>query len=178
VKKYGYEEYKTRLMLDPARPQQISVELSPKTGFKAALRSMIIPGWGQRYTDRKTKGFVYSVLFFGAGLTLLDIENKFQDSEDEYLERLGEYDAAVGRGVSIYELTRYHAALVDAQQEAYDAEDDRRITAGVVAGIWGLNVLDAFLFAPRERAAFGIKGIAVVPSADAQGVRLTLTGAF
>jgi len=178
VKKYGYEDYKTRLMLDPARPQQISVELSPKTGFKAALRSMIIPGWGQRYADRKTKGFVFSVLFVGASLALLDNASKFQDREDEYLARLGEYDAAVGRGASIDELTRYHATLVEAQQQAYDAEDDRRIVAGVVAGVWGLNVLDALLFAPRERATFSIKGIAVVPSADAQGVRLTLFRAF
>jgi hypothetical protein len=178
VKKYGYEGYKTRLMLDPARPQQISVELAPKTGFKAALRSMIIPGWGQRYTDRRTKGFVFSVLFFGAGLTLLDSENKFQDREDAYLARLSEYDAALARGASIDELTRYHAALVDAQQRAYDAEDNRRIAAGVVAGIWGLNVLDALLFAPKDRATFSIKGISMAPSADAQGVRLTLSRAF
>lgn len=178
VKKYGYEDYKTRLALDPAHPQQISVELSPKTGFKAALRSMIIPGWGQRYEDRKTKGFMFSVLFVGAGLVLLDNQNKFQDREDAYLTRLAEYDAALNGGASIDELTGYHAALVDAQHRAYDAEDNRRIAAGVVAGIWGLNVLDAILFAPRERATFSIKGIAMTPSADAQGVRLTLSRAF
>jgi len=178
VQKYGYEDYKTRLILDPAHPQQLSVELSPKTGFKAALRSIIIPGWGQRYEDRKTKGFMFSVLFVGAGLILLDNENKFQDREDAYLARLAEYDVAVSRGASIDELTGYHAALVDAQQHAYDAEDNRRISAGVVAGIWGLNVLDALLFAPKERATFSIKGIAVAPSADGQGVRLTLSRTF
>lgn len=178
VKKYGYEDYKTRLMLDPARPQQISVELSPRTGFKAALRSMIIPGWGQRYTNRKTKGFMFSVLFVGAGLTLLNNENKFQDREDAYLARLDEYDAAVRRGATIDELSRYHVALVDAQERTYDAESDRRIAAGVVVGIWSLNVLDALLFAPRERATFNIKGVALAPSADAQGVHLTLSRAF
>jgi hypothetical protein len=178
VKKYGYENYKTRLVLDPVHPQQISVELSPKTGFKAALRSMIIPGWGQMYEARKSRGYMFGVLFVGAGLVLIDNQNKFQDREDAYLARLAEYDGAVRSGASIDELTGYHAALVDAQRKAYDAEDNRRVAAGVVAGIWGLNVLDAILFAPRERATFSIKGIAVAPSVDAQGVSLTLSRAF
>jgi len=178
VKKFGYEDYHTHLILNPAQPQQISVELSPKTGVKAAMRSMIVPGWGQRYVDRKTKGFIFSLLFVGAGLVYLDRENEFQDLEDAYLARLEDYDAALGRGASIDELRHYHSSLVSAQQDAYDAEDDRRIAVGVVAGIWGLNVLDALLFTPKERAGFSIKGIALAPSVSAQGVRLALTRAF
>ena len=178
VKKHGYEDYKTCLILDPARSQQVHVELSPKTGAKAALRSGLIPGWGQRYGERKTTGFLASVLFVGAGLTFLDAESTFQDREDDYSACLESYDAAVRRGTSIDELIRLHTALVDAQQEAYDAENNRRLTAGIVVGIWGLNVLDALLFTPNERATFSIKGIAIAPSADGQGVRLTLSKAF
>ena len=178
VKKFGYEEYRTRLLLNPAQPQQISVELSPKTGVKAAFRSMIIPGWGQRYANRKTTGFVFSLLFVGAGIAFLDCESEFQDREDIYQARLDEYDSALRRGTTIDELSQSHSALVDAQQDAYNAEDDRRIAAGIVAGIWGLNVLDALLFTPQERATFSIKGIAVAPSADADGFRLTLSRAF
>jgi hypothetical protein len=178
VKKNGYEDYRTRLLLNPAQPQQISVELSPKTGAKAAFRSMIIPGWGQRYGGRKTTGLVFSLLFVGAGIAFLDCQSEFRDREDAYLARLDEYDAAMKSGVTIDELAQYHSALVEAQEDAYDAEDDRRIAAGIVAGIWGLNILDALLFTPTERASFSIKGIAVAPSADAHGVRLTLSKAF
>lgn len=178
VKKYGYEDYRTRLMLDPAHPQQLNVELSPKTGLKAALRSAVIPGWGQRYNDHKTRSFVFASLFTGALVVFLTVDQDFRDREDDYLVRMGEYDDALLRGASMDELSARYGALVSAQEVAYDAESDRRIALGALVGIWGLNVLDAFLSVPDERATFAIKGVSVTPSAGTDGVQLTLSKAF
>lgn len=177
VTKYGFETYKTRLLLDPSKPQQVAVELSPKTAVKAALRSMVFPGWGQRYTDQKSKGFLFGACFTGAALVLLGTETKFQDRQDDYYNRLAEYDRAVARGATYEQLSVRYDALSAAQKKAYDAESGRRIAAGVVIGVWGLNVIDALLFSPNERATFSIKGLSVAPTAD-DGFRVTLSRAF
>lgn len=178
VKKYGYEDYRTQLLLDPAHPQQLNVELSPKTGLKAALRSTIIPGWGQRYNGHKTRSFAFASLFTGALVVFLAVDQDFRDREDDYLVRVDEYDDALLGGASIDELSARHRALVSAQEAAYEAESDRRIALGALVGIWGLNVLDAFLSVPDERATFAIKGVSVTPSAGTDGIQLTLSKAF
>lgn len=178
VRKHGYEDYKSSLLLDPAKPQQVLVGLSPKTAMKAGVRSMLIPGWGQRYSGNKNRGLLIGALFVGSALLLLDAHNTFQSREDEYLQRLAEYDHSVSRGGAIQELSPLYDALAAAQSKAYDAESRRRIAAGVVIGVWGLNVVDALLSAPGERATFSVKGVAVEPSAGADGLRVTLSKAF
>ncbi|MFZ1684374.1 MAG: PEGA domain-containing protein, partial [Candidatus Zixiibacteriota bacterium] len=44
VKRHGYENYKTHVMLDPNQPASLDVRLSPRTRIKAAARSLFIPG--------------------------------------------------------------------------------------------------------------------------------------
>ncbi|MEW5797029.1 MAG: DUF5683 domain-containing protein [Candidatus Zixiibacteriota bacterium] len=178
IRKLGFEEYRTNLLLDPQKPQQVLVELSPKTAAKAAVRSMVIPGWGQRYCGHKTRSIVFGVLFLGSAVALLDTHNEFKDREGTYLMRLAEYDRALVRGGTISELSALHAELASAQADAYDAEDDRRVAAFAMIGVWGLNVIDAFLSAPGERATFSIKGVGVEPAAYDDGFRVTFSRAF
>jgi hypothetical protein len=178
VTRHGYEKYRTRLVLDPSKPLQVDVDLSPRTGSKAALRSFFLPGWGQFYTEQKTKGFVFSLLFTGALLFYSSEHDDFKSKEDDYLRQLDEYDEALAQGSSYDELTHLHQRLITAQEDAYDAESDRRVAAGAVIGVWGLSVLDALLFSPSDPGTFSVKGVDIAPSAGADGVGLTLTKAF
>ena len=78
LKKHGYESYSSRVILDPTRQIEIDIQLSPKTQLKATVRSLFIPGWGQKYTDQKTKGFLFGALAIGSVLAYLtadDAEN-------------------------------------------------------------------------------------------------------
>jgi len=178
VKKQGFETYKTRILVDPQSPQQVNVDLSPRTAFKATARSMLVPGWGQFYSGRKTRGTILGTLFAGALVAYLGINSDFHDKDDVFRERLGEYDAAVAQGLSYDLLSVRYQALVKAQSAAYNAEDDRRVAIAAVAGIWGLNVLDAMLFSPGERATFTVKGISLAPSSNNGSPGLTLSKAF
>jgi len=178
INKHGYERYRTRLVLDPARPTAMDVQLTPKTGFKAALRSALIPGWGQYYGDQKTKGFTFGLMFAGAAAFFAIADNDLTNKENDYESRLRAYDDARAEGATYSELRRLHNDMAEAQKRAYDAEDVRRISIGVAAGVWGLNVLDALLFTPTDKATFSVKGLAVEPSADMQSVTVTLTKAF
>ena len=178
VRKHGYENYRTRLVLDPSQPQQLSVDLSPKTGGKAALRSALIPGWGQFYTEQKTKSFLFGAAFVGAVIAFVDVNDKFDTKQNEYLRRLGLYEDVQSGGGTFDDLSSKYQAMVLARQEAYDAENDRRVAIAAVAGIWGLNVLDALLFTPDERGTFSVKGLSVTPTTDNSGVGVNLSLAF
>ena len=178
VRKYGYESYSTILIIDPAQPQQINIKLSPKTAAKAALRSLFIPGWGQKYSGQKTKSFMFGALFFGSAINLYVTHDDYVDKRDEYSRRFGEYNEALAGGGNITDLNTRYAAMVDAQQVAYDAESDRRLATAITVGIWGLNLIDALFFTPSERATFSVKGLTIAPSANPSGAGVTLTMAF
>jgi len=178
VRKHGYESYSTTLILDPAQSQQINVKLSPKTTAKAVLRSFLIPGWGQRYSGQKTKSLLFSGLFIGSAINLYLQNDDFFTKRDEYVDRLDEYDVALAQGGNIADHERRYAAMVDAQQAAYDAESDRRLATAITVGIWGLNLIDALFFTPTERATFSVKGLTIAPSANPSGAGVTLTMAF
>ena len=178
IRKYGYETYKTRILIDPSKPQEIAVELKPKTTVKAVLRSAIFPGWGQRYTSQKGKGTFFNVLFVGSAVALFSTNSKFNDRRDDYDRSVTAYDNAVASGATYAELSNRFSAMNQAQAKAYDAETNRRIAAGIVVGVWGLNVLDALLFSPGERATFSIKGLSIAPTGDDGGFKVSLSRAF
>ncbi len=49
-------------------------------------------------------------------------------------------------------LLKLEQQLREDQQDAYDAENVRRVTIGAVAGVWALNLLDILLFFPTAKA--------------------------
>ena len=67
IKKHLYETYKTRVVFEPGRKMNLDVELTPKTRFKATVRSVFIPGWGQIYHGRTIKGYTFLTLFIATG---------------------------------------------------------------------------------------------------------------
>lgn len=178
VRKFGYEDYHTDVILDPSKQMLMEVTLSRKTGAKAAVRSMFIPGWGQRYTEQKVKGYTFTLLFAGAVAAYFVADHNFDIKNERYTRRLTEYDAAVDGGASVSELEDRLAAVGTAQEAAFDAEDLRRLSIGGAVGIWGLSVLDALLFSPGAPAAIDVEGMAISPRADSRGIGLTLSRAF
>lgn len=178
IKKSGYENYSTKLLLDPTTPLRVDVDLIPKTGFKAAVRSMFVPGWGQAYTGQKTKGATWAVLFSGAVAAYFVADQDFGNKKDDFEQSKKDLDEALASGAGGSEIERLWNARNQAQEEAYDAETMRRISIGAAAGVWGLNVLDALLFTRTERGTFNIKGVGVTPSTDGETVSLNLSKAF
>jgi len=177
LKRPGYETYSDRVVLDPTKKMEINVRLSPKTRFKAAVRSLFIPGWGQKYTDQKTKSCFFAALALGSVAAYLIADEDFDDKYDTFQGKLHDYDSTYAAG-SIEDLRRLKSELDAAQKEAYDAENVRRITTGAAIAVWGINVIDVLFFFPEQRATLSVKGLAVRPSADSDKVGLTISKAF
>lgn len=174
VKRFGYDTYTTRVVVDPSHPIEVDVRLSKKTRFKAVLRSMLIPGWGQHYSGQKAKGGIFTGASFASVIAYWVAESWFRDQKDELDLVSRKYEGLM----SLEEKQRMWPELVEAQGDAYNAETNRRIHIGMVAGVWALNVIDAYFFFPEDRGTFSIKGLTLTPTIDGQGPGLTLTRSF
>lgn len=174
VRMYGYETYRTHVLLDPTKQIELDVRLSPKTRFKAGLRSLVFPGWGQWYSNQPTKGLVFTTLAVGSGLVFLLAETDYRDKRDGYRDLVDEFDDAE----TLDEQRRILPLLTAAQEEAYDAETVRQFTAGALVGVWALNVLDAIILFPERRGTVSAKGLTIGPSIDLGLPGLTISTSF
>lgn len=177
VKLDGHEKYSSLINLDPSQQTEIDVRLARKTRVKSAARSMFIPGWGQRYAGQGTKGYAFTMLAAGAAAAFLIADNDFDSKYDEFVDLRDRYDSLRVHG-TVDELAALSPELNRTQDDAYDAENMRRITIGAAIGVWALNVIDALLFFPDNNASFRVKGLTVTPEADLKNMGVQLTWAF
>ena len=177
ISKSGYETHRSQVLLDPMRPSEINVTLKPKTRFKSTLRSLAIPGWGQRYTERNRKGLAITLLAAGAIGFVLLADDEFWYREGIFDKRLKEYDRVAQSG-TIDELRELQPGLDAARKDAYDADKVRRTAIGTLIGVWTWNVLDAYLFFPDRRHDISIKGLSTGSSSEAGVLGLVYTYKF
>lgn len=147
----GYENYETKLMLSTDDPYQIDFEMVPKTRAKAAIRSLIIPGWGQMYGGQKFRGALYTSAAVLSLISVFVADQRFRDKRDEYNHAVSRYDQVR----SIDEKRNLKPYLDSAQEDAYDAETARQVTIGIAAFVWAFNVIDAVVFFPDRRYSVG-----------------------
>ena len=174
IKKDGYETYKSSLLIRAGEPRSISVALRPKTRFKASTRSFFIPGWGQMYTNQKTKGGIFFIMTLGAVTSYLIADNDYNDKADIYDDYEDRYNAMT----SFAEKEQFYPILADARNDAYDAETLRRITIGAAIAVWGLNFIDALFFFPERNGKLPANSISVVPDMEQGGGLVILSHRF
>jgi len=143
--KRGYEDWSTRITVIGDRQNSLYMKLSPKTKWKAGVRSAIFPGWGQYYTDRKTKGVVFGLLQIGSLLGTAYTYQNYEESKDDYYAAIDRYRSEK----RIDELDRLRGEMNDLRREADSAWELRNTMMALTAGIWAYNVLESVLFFPR-----------------------------
>lgn len=121
---------------------------------------------------------MFHVLAAGSIAAYLVADHNFDLRYEKYERRRDEFDAAVAEGAGREELDRRLAALTDAQDEAFDYEDYRRISIGAVIGVWSLSVLDALFFFPNDRSVFSVEGVDIQPNASLDRIGLSLSYSF
>ena len=174
LKQFGYETYRKTLFLQPDKPMELNLDLKPKTKFKATLRSIIIPGWGQMYGGQTTKGVMLTMLAIGATGFYFIADNKYNNRLDDYQSIQTAYNTAAtdSEKIQIYSL------LATAKKNAYDAEGRRQIAIGTVAAVWGLGLIDILFFFPRERGNTAVNSLTIKPDTENGGAQLVLSHRF
>ncbi len=171
--KEGYEGWSTSIWLDGTTPKLITITLAPRTRLKGALRSAIIPGWGQYYYGEKKKSFLFSFATLGAAAAFVVADNDFSNKNDDYISARNDYNAAT----SAEDKFRLKQVLDEKQRQAYDAENVRRTTLVLVGVAWGFNLLDAIVFFPSVKESLNISSSISIDPED-RGIRLSLSKDF
>ncbi len=171
--KEGYEGWSTNIWLDENAPKYLSITLVPKTRLKGALRSVLIPGWGQFYYGEKNKAFVFSFSALGAAIAYVLADDYFSNKNDAYVSAKNDYNAANSKEKK----DRLKQVLDQQQREAYDAENLRRTTLILAAAAYGFNLIDAIVFFPSFKDGLGVSSSISFEPENGE-VKLSLTKNF
>jgi hypothetical protein len=113
----------------------------PKTRGKAIVKSIMIPGMGQRYYEQRSKGTLFMVSQAASLGVLVIGALQVSDKKDTYTLALDEYNQAT-------DLTQENATWVKldaAYDDLHDAERLHNTFAGIAIGIYALNLVDMLL---------------------------------
>ena len=170
----GYETYHSTVVFSGREAVALDIKMVPKTRMRAAMRSLVVPGWGQRYVDSKTKGALLTIGTLATaaitGVMHLRYDSRRQDYDD--------FNAIYNQTRSVEEREKMLAKRYALQKDAYDAERDRNIVLAVLAGIWAYNLLDAILFFPDYGLNVSGTNLGLYPDPNLKGIRVVGTVKF
>lgn len=145
----GYALEKTSIQITENNTSKLSITLNKQYGIvplkDALLRSTLLPGFGQLHEER----YVASVAYFSSelflGYALINLRNKHNDLESDYLSIRQEYEHS--------RTTEEIQAAWHNVRDAYDEMDKnytyQKIVAGTMIGVYLWNIVDSWAFMPK-----------------------------
>lgn len=170
----GYESYKSVAYFSESQKAQLDIKLKRKTRTKAFFRSLIFPGWGQRYNYQKTKATLLPLATIGAVIGYVVVK----DDYDDKVVRYNASKVAFAEAERWDELARLEALTWAAQTDANDAEGKLNVVKGLVVGLYIYNLLDAFLFFPDYDSYTEYKAITLKPEISRDRAAISLAVGF
>jgi hypothetical protein len=171
--KRGYEDWSQTVNLVGKRSGPLLIRFSPKTRFKAALRSSLFPGWGQYYLDKRLKGGVISFAMIGLALSSIVLDAQYDREVDRYNQAWRDYDAAKREE----EKLALKLKVLKREEKTDDVYNRRNTLLWMMGTLWAYNILDALIFFPSfQRGGYDL-GTPVVSGVMEKGVpmvRLTI----
>ncbi len=164
--KFGYADWHGRTVLSATSRDSVFVRLTRKTRGRAALRSAMVPGWGQFHTEQKVKGIAFvaaEALVLGA-VFWADAESNREESD--YLSAKAAYENATEVG----EIEETYEVMLKEFDEYEDKHLLRRRLIYAAAAVWVANVADAFFLFPEP----GAGAYAEAPDLSRPGLYATL----
>jgi hypothetical protein len=151
----------------------LTLRLSPKAPGKALYRSLLFPGWGQYYSERKIVGAIFAGATAGVFVGLAINGNDYQNAKNGYLTALATYNLSVSQG----DVNAQNANFVNLQKALRSfnsTKDTRNILLYTVAGIWLFNALESVIFFPNFSDIEFFEKLSPRLSRVENGVRLSL----
>jgi hypothetical protein len=170
----GYETYHSSIVFSGHDATAIDIKMTPKTRVKAGIRSLVLPGWGQSYSGSRTRGIVLTIGAVAAGVTTGILHLRYDSRRQDY----DDFNTIYANTRSVEEREKMLAQQYSLQKDAYDAERNRNVALGVLAGIWAYSVLDAILFFPDYGLNVSGTNLGLYPDSDLEGIRIVGTVRF
>lgn len=158
-----------KVVLIPNELANFSKELLGEKGkiSSSVFRSTLIPGWGQFYTNNKTRGLVSLIACLGSGVativsgvTTVSANNEYKEYHNymwtpDMINDLNTYITQEGityaEGVEIYEKRESD------KYDEYTKKSKRTLILGAVTGgLWTLNIIDAIIAGKHSKNKFDL----------------------
>lgn len=130
--------YETQVQVQQNGQALVQFNLSPKPRGPAVILSAVIPGSGQLYHGYYGKGAAFLVGAVAAGAMVFSQQAAFVEQRDEYDLRLEAYDQAT----TSEEIAAAREEVNTAFDAMKDAERSRNIFAGILGGVWIINLVE------------------------------------
>jgi|GEM_PF-3579936 TolB-like protein len=137
-----YEKFSKTINVINTNPIPLTIKLVPKSKSKAISFSTVFPGYGQYYSENKTK----SLLFMAAGVglsTLLAIKYNEYSAEDGLIQ---EYHQNYNNAESTTEIETTWNTYDSQVSKVNDLNTQLAIYGGTLVVVWIANIIDSFLF--------------------------------
>lgn len=144
IRSSGYSSYSQRVVLAPNAENVFSIALNRKTKYGAMWRSMLIPGWGQKYQEKGVRQFAYPVLFCGAAVLSYVSVGKYNDSVEDYRSKRNTYLAAY----TSMDIEFGRQQMLQAYDQLEADETTRNLLFALTGAIWLWNIADTILTPP------------------------------
>lgn len=138
---------------------QRQAQLSQTSRGSAFVRSVLMPGWGQRYQGYRARSFVM------LGLTLASAAY------------VGSTDAAFRQARRDYQKAGAGEDFAQLFQEYTDRADNADRALGILAAVWAYNMIDALIQGPNTAGLGRNAGVSLEPGPDG-GLWLALSARF
>jgi len=145
VNKSGFESWQKTVFFNPLTTRQFDISLTPKTRWKAVLRSMLIPGWGQCYSERPIKGVVVGATFGIALCGAIINSIHYQNKVTAYNDALAELNQT---NLPNAEYQRLWQGILKKQEQAEGAFKRQQKWFWITTGLFIGNLVDAFILFP------------------------------
>lgn len=162
AEKSGYEKWSKIIDFGNEIQDSIALTLAPKKHARAFSRSLLIPGWGQNYSEQKVKSKVFLTLQLTSLLSLGVTHLYYENCIDEYDTQVNEYNLA---RKSFTLESKAWKDVTSAHSRLENAFKYRKIALYTTIGIYALNVLDALFFFPKNLRGIDIYGQPISHSA-------------
>ncbi|MEE9166397.1 MAG: DUF5683 domain-containing protein [Candidatus Neomarinimicrobiota bacterium] len=154
---------------------ELSMELQGITAIRkkigATLRSLIIPGLGQIYLDKKLWGFGWILTELALGGFIYSSYSSYQEAYDRTIDFLELY----GSETDVDMIAEYRSEIQQSYHEAEMAVEQRKILTRVATILWAGNVLHAYLSAPKHESAHNNPSIKFAYDPQSRQTQLMLT---
>ena len=130
----------------------IDTEKPANYKIKNALRSAVLPGWGQFHEGNKLKGIVFTTIFFGGAIYLGSKYNDYKKSKEAYESEtnqgllLGSY---TGQGAGALVLYNYTSSTANYSNTLDKANHISQVGIGLQI-FYLYNIIDNFLVSDKD----------------------------
>ena len=148
--KEGYESETSHVNFFGNSESSIFIKLKPRTRIKAAMRSLIFPGWGQLYSGDKVRGAILGAASIGLIAWTLFAHNDYNTSQNAYDRTVENLDP----NADDFESFQNRQTKLAAAQDDYDF---RKTMLLVTASFWAYNIIDSLIFFSSHGGRIEIK---------------------